>query len=72
MTVRYRDCVAVVHDSDVRRELFGRDGFRVRVDATIWKDGSAVVAAIDAALPRELVACDEHGIGALPDEPAAA
>jgi hypothetical protein len=72
VTVRYRDCVAVVHDSDVRRELFGRDGFRVRVDATLWKDGPAVVAAIDAALPRELVACDEHGIGALPDEPAAA
>lgn len=71
VTVRYADCVAVAHDSDVRRELFGRDGFRVRVDATLWKDGPAVVAAIDAAIPQALVACDEHGIDPLPDEPAA-
>lgn len=68
-TVRYRDCVAVTHDSPFERELWGHDGFRVPVVGALWKNGDDLVAAIDAAIPPELVACDEHGVGALPEEP---
>jgi zinc protease len=64
-TVRYADCVAIRHWEGPIRELWGADGFRVVVDAAEWRGGPDVVAALDAALPASLIACDEHGIGAL-------
>jgi zinc protease len=71
ITVRYDRCVLVDHEGTSRRVLLGEDGHRVIVDAEHWRDGQAAVDAIDAAVPPELVACDEHGIGALsdPDSP---
>ena len=68
LTVPYADAVACIHDSPDTRTLLGRDGMRLTVQAPAWKDGHAVVAAIDAALPATLVACAEHGIGGLEDE----
>jgi hypothetical protein len=65
ITVRYKDCVAVRHWEGPIRELWGSDGFRVIVDAAEWRGGTEVVAEIDAAIPAEQVACDEHGIGGL-------
>jgi hypothetical protein len=65
LTVRYADCVACIHLEPESRMLLGRDGHRVVVRAEAWKDGAAAVAAIDAAVPPELVACDEHAPGAL-------
>ena len=64
-TVRYEDCVAVRHWEGPIRELWGVDGFRVIVNAAEWRGGEAVVAEVDAAVSPEVVACDEHGVGAL-------
>jgi hypothetical protein len=64
-TVRYDECVAIRHWEGPVRELWGADGFRVIVDAAEWRGGSDVVAEVDAALPAQIIACDEHGIGAL-------
>ncbi len=64
-TVRYADCVASRHWDGPVRELWGADGFRVVVDAAEWRDGTKIVAEVDAAVPSSVIACDEHGIGAL-------
>ncbi len=75
LTVRFDDCVLVQHHAPGIRLLWGRDGDRVGVDASAWKDGQRIIEAIDRAVPAEIVACEEHGIGALADpeqEPAAA
>jgi len=66
-TVRYRDCVACVHLAPTSRALLGRDGTRIVVNANAWKDGQRIVDEIDAAVPADLVACAEHGIGSLED-----
>jgi hypothetical protein len=67
MTVRYADVVACVHHEPEVRTLLGRDGIRVTVDAKAWKGGAGIITEIDAAVPFELVACAEHGIGGLED-----
>ncbi len=67
VTIRYRDCVAVLHRSPTERDLFSADGFRIPVVAAMWNGGADIVAAIDAAVTSDRVACDEHGIGALAD-----
>jgi zinc protease len=64
-TVRYAECVAIRHWEGPVRELWGADGFRVVIDAAEWRGGAGVVAEVDAALPTSVIACDEHGIGAL-------
>jgi hypothetical protein len=55
VTVRFADCIGVVIESDGARWIYGRDGFRVRVHVADWKDGAKAVAAIDTAVPPELV-----------------
>jgi hypothetical protein len=67
LTVRYADCVACVHESPTSRTLLGRDGMRVGIAAEVWRDGAGVIEEIDRAVPAELVACEEHGIGGLED-----
>jgi hypothetical protein len=64
-TVRYRDCVAIRHWEGPVRELWGADGFRVIIDASEWRDGAKVVDQVDAAVAGAVIACDEHGVGAL-------
>jgi hypothetical protein len=64
-TVLYAECVAIRHWEGPVRELWGADGFRVVVDGAEWRGGSDVVAEVDAALPASIIACDEHGVGAL-------
>jgi predicted Zn-dependent peptidase len=75
LTVRYADCVAAIHEGPAVRTLLGRDGMRVGIVAEGWKDGTKAIEEVDRAIPAELVACDEHGIGGLEDpvqdEPAA-
>jgi zinc protease len=75
LTVRYEDCVACVHESPTIRTLLGRDGMRVGIVAEAWKDGIKAIEEVDRVIPPGLVACDEHGVGALldpvQDEPAA-
>jgi predicted Zn-dependent peptidase len=65
LTVRWKDVVAVIHESPSARIVIGADGFQVGVAGEAWRHGMDVVAAIDAAIPAEVVACAEHGIGAL-------
>ena len=64
-TVHYEDCVAVRHWEGTTRELWSADGFRVIVNPADWRGGAAVVAEVDAAVSPDVVACDEHGVGAL-------
>ena len=71
LTVRFDDLVACIHGEPQERTLLGRDGMRVTVHGPAWKDGARVIEAIDRRVPPELVACDEHGLGALADAPAA-
>jgi zinc protease len=65
ITVRYEDCVALRHWDGPIRELWSTDGFRVVVKADDWRGGTKVVEEIDAALPTEIIACGEHGLGGL-------
>ena len=67
-TVRFDECVALRHWDGPIRELWGADGFRVVVNAAAWRGGAAVVEEIDRAVDPTLVACGEHGIGALEDK----
>jgi hypothetical protein len=67
LTVRFADVVACIHEAPDVRRVLGRDGWQVVVAAPGWKDGARAIEAIDAAVPRDLVACEEHGLGALAD-----
>ncbi len=67
LTVRWQDVVAAVHEAPDVRTVWGADGFRVVVAGPAWKDGGAAVAAVDSAVPADLVACGEHGVGGLAD-----
>ena len=68
-TVRWRNVVAVVHDTPTVRTVIGADGFQVVVAGEGWKDGADAVTAVDAAAPPAVVACGEHGVGGLEDPP---
>lgn len=54
VTVRADRAVAVQHWADGRRVLVGDDGSRLDVEPTLWSDGSALVARIDAVFPSQL------------------
>jgi zinc protease len=69
-TVRYATCVAVRHWDERVRELWGADGFRVVVDAAEWRGGADAVAEVDATVPASIIACEEHGVGALANPPS--
>ncbi|RYJ04847.1 MAG: insulinase family protein, partial [Actinomycetales bacterium] len=55
ITVEYAQCAACLAWPDGRRTLFGRDGFTLSVEPTLVEHGTEVVAAIDAAVPAQLV-----------------
>ena len=52
---RFDECVALLRYPDGSRTLLSKDGFFVVVDPSLWRKGSEAVAAVDAALPAELV-----------------
>jgi zinc protease len=64
-TVRYADCVALRHWDGPVRQLWGADGFNITIRADEWRGGQKVIDEIDRAVSREVVACQEHGIGSL-------
>ena len=66
VTVRYDDAVAAVHWTGWRR-LIGSDGFRIDIEAKHWRNGEAILDAIDRAVPAERVACSEHSPGGVED-----
>jgi len=54
-TVRYADVVAMQTYPDGARTLFGRDGFRIHLEPTIYPVDAASLKAIDAAVPAQVV-----------------
>lgn len=52
---RFDQCVAMLHHPDGSRTLLSEDGFFVVVDPSAWRKGSEAVAALDAAVPADLV-----------------
>lgn len=56
VTVRYDACVAMTTRPDGARTLTGRDGFRVAVEPTMFRDVAPErIAALDAAVPTDAV-----------------
>ncbi|HEX6867233.1 MAG TPA: insulinase family protein [Candidatus Limnocylindrales bacterium] len=73
LTIRYAHAVSCEHVDETARIVLGRDGIKIGVAASDWKDGKRVIEDIDRSIPTELVACAEHGVGGLEDPaPAAA
>jgi hypothetical protein len=54
LTVRYDRCVGVIHEHGCRT-LVDDDGFRVRVQASEWRDGAWALREIDEAVAANLV-----------------
>lgn len=54
-TVAFDECAVALRYPDGSRTLLSESGFFVGVDPQAWKDGDEAVAAIDAAVPEELV-----------------
>jgi hypothetical protein len=69
LTVRYDECVVYRHWEGPIREMWGEDGFRLRIAAAEWRSGQEAIDRVDAAIPPALVACDEHGVGGLEEPP---
>ena len=55
VTVRYADAAALLRWNDGKRSLIGGDGFTIVLDPAQWKDGAAVVSAVTARVPGDLV-----------------
>ncbi|MFI5497032.1 M16 family metallopeptidase [Actinoplanes sp. NPDC051859] len=54
LTVRYDACGVVLAWPDGGRRLVGHDGIIVSVEPTLHRDGAALIAEIDARVPRNL------------------
>lgn len=52
--VAHHDVAAMLRYADGARCLIRRDGYRLTVEPSLWRDGMAAVAALDAALPATL------------------
>jgi len=61
-TVAFDECVVALRYPDGSRTLLSTSGFFVGVDPRAWKDGNEAVAAIDAAVPEELVVLMEPAL----------
>jgi len=55
VTVKYADVVAMQAYPDGARTLFGRDGFRIHLEPTIFPVSRQMLAEIDAAVPASAV-----------------
>jgi hypothetical protein len=67
LSVRFAETVLLQHYAGEARVLWARNGQRLGIRATDWQNGTRVVEQIDRSIDAEVVACDEHGVGALPD-----
>ncbi|MDX2972839.1 M16 family metallopeptidase [Kribbella solani] len=50
----YEDLAALVAYPDGGRQLIRRDGYQLRLEPAIWKNGPQAVTAVDAAIPPTL------------------
>jgi hypothetical protein len=55
VTVRFRECEAMLAWPDGARKLIGRDGFSLMVEPTLWARGSSLTAELDAGVPADRV-----------------
>jgi zinc protease len=55
VTVRFADTAGMLRWNDGKRTLIGGDGFTIILDPAQWKDGAAVVSAVTADVPDDLV-----------------
>ena len=62
LTVRYADCAAVVRYTDDALTLYATNGASIDVVAAEWRDGTDALAAIEAAVPPELVIANPRPI----------
>jgi hypothetical protein len=60
--VPYARCVAALRYADGSRTLISDDGFFLSVDPTRWKDGTGIVAALDAGVEPALSIPLEPGV----------
>lgn len=67
VTVRYADAAALLRWNDGKRSLIGADGFTIVLDPAQWKDGAAVVSAVTAHVPDDLVVPLDRPGPATPD-----
>jgi hypothetical protein len=71
VTVRYADAAALLSWNDGKRSLIGGDGFTIVLDPAQWKNGAAVVSAVTAHVPADLVVpLDRPGPATPAPEPA--
>ena len=55
LTVRFRECEAMLAWPDGARKLIGRDGFFLTVEPTLWTRGASLTAQLDAGVPADRV-----------------
>lgn len=55
VTVRFRECEAMLAWPDGARKLIGRDGFSLTVEPTLWTRGASLPAQLDAGVPADRV-----------------
>ncbi|WP_141955338.1 peptidase M16 family protein [Actinoallomurus bryophytorum] len=55
LTVRFRECEAMLAWPDGARRLIGRDGFLLTVEPTLWTRGASLTARLDAGVPADRV-----------------
>ncbi len=55
VTVRYADAAVLLRWNDGKCSLIGSDGFTVILDPAQWKDRAAIVPAVSARIPEDLV-----------------
>jgi hypothetical protein len=55
VTVRYADVAGLLRWNDGKRSLIGGDGFTIVLDAVQWRDSGAVLSAVTARIPADLV-----------------
>jgi len=73
VTVRYADAAVLLRWNDGKRSLIGGDGFTVTLDPAQWKDRDAVVSAVTARIPENLVVpLDRPGPATPKPQPTAA
>jgi hypothetical protein len=55
ITVTYDRCAVAVRYPNGALEMYGQDGFRLRVEPQQWRNGATLVTSLLARLPRECV-----------------
>ncbi|MGI8330123.1 hypothetical protein ACRYCC_09155 [Actinomadura scrupuli] len=55
VTVKFSACEAMLAWPDGARRLYGRDGFSLHLEPTLWENGGSIPEALDRAVPADRV-----------------